>query len=333
MRFWRFLKYEMPYFFLYAAGFLIVTGVYFTDPQMNWQWDTFIYTLVLSLFVVCGFFFHRYLKNVHAIEHMDDDDAVQVSLIAETYHQSMEKMRKDHIRELNEVKARQKEHYNFIVSWFHEIKTPIAVMRLMQQTEVDPKSLDEEISRIEHYADQALYYARLDSFNQDYEIINCDLEPLIKEAVKTHSKNFISKKIRLSLQLESIIVQSDSKWLQYIVNQLLTNCLKYTAEHGEITIATKVTAGEKLLLIRDNGIGIASKDLPRIFTRGFTGTNGRHSMKSTGMGLFLAQELSYKLGHFITCTSELGQFTEMVIHFPKNHDPYHSTVRLDKKTQ
>ena len=140
MRFWRFLKYEMPYFFLYAAGFLIVTGVYFTDPQMNWQWDTFIYTLVLSLFVVCGFFFHRYLKNVHAIEHMDDDDAVQVSLIAETYHQSMEKMRKDHIRELNEVKARQKEHYNFIVSWFHEIKTPIAVMRLMQQTEVDPRA-------------------------------------------------------------------------------------------------------------------------------------------------------------------------------------------------
>lgn len=327
MRFWRFLKYEMPYLLLYAVGFLIVTAVFFTDPNMSWQWDTFIYALVLSLLLVSGFFFHRYWKNVHAAEHLHDDNAEPLSLLSETYHQSMEKMRKEHIRELNEVQTRQKEHYNFIVSWFHEIKTPIAVMRLMQQTEVEPKSLEEEISRVEQYVDQALYYARLDSFNQDYEIINCDLASLIKEVVKAHSKNFISKKIRISLQLESTIVQSDSKWLQFIVNQLVTNCLKYTADYGEITVSTKVTTEEKLLIIRDNGIGIESKDLPRIFTRGFTGANGRQSVNSTGMGLFLAQELSCKLGHYITCSSEIGQFTEMIIHFPKNHDPYLSTIR------
>ncbi|MFC5650232.1 sensor histidine kinase [Paenibacillus solisilvae] len=333
MRFWRFIKYEKPYLFVYIGSFLLVMGIFFIDPRMSWHWDTFLYASALILLLLCGFFVHRYLKNVHASEHMHDDDTEHLSLLSESYHLTMERMRKEHIRELNEVQSRQKEHYNFIVSWFHEIKTPIAVMRLMQQTEVDPKSLEEELSRIEQYVDQALYYARLDSFNQDYEIINCDLAPLVKEVIKTHSKNFISRKIRIALQLESTIVQSDSKWLQFIINQLVTNSLKYTADQGEISISTKITVEEKLLLIRDNGIGIDSKDLPRIFNRGFTGTNGRQLIKSTGMGLFLAQELSYKLGHYIICVSELGNFTEMVIHFPKNHDPYQQTVRQNAKTQ
>jgi signal transduction histidine kinase len=198
----------------------------------------------------------------------------------------------------------------------------------MQQTQVDAKSLEEEVSRIEHYVDQALYYAKLDSFNQDYEIRNCDLELLAKDLVKSHSATFISKKIRIQLDLTSTIVQSDSKWLRFILNQLLTNSLKYTEDYeGEVAISTRVTPQEKLLIIRDNGIGIDPRDLPRIFNRGFTGTNGRSHTKSTGMGLYLAQELSKKLGHYITCVSEVGQYTEMVMHFPKNHDPYLNTLK------
>ncbi|AJY75922.1 sensor histidine kinase [Paenibacillus beijingensis] len=322
MRFWRFLKYEQSYLLLYAASFLIATAVFYMESHMWWHWDSIGYALILHLLLVAGFFFHRYRKNVHAIRHMNDEDSEQLSLEAEAYHQAMEKMEKAHIRALNEVQAKQNEYYNFIVSWFHEIKIPISVMRLMRQTEVDAKSLEEELSRVEHYVDQALYYAKLDSFNQDYELINCDLEPLIKEVVKSHSRSFISKKIRISLDVERAVVQSDSKWLQYIVHQLVTNSLKYTGNHGEVSIVTRVTPQEKLLVIRDNGIGIDRKDLPRIFNRGFTGTNGRTHMKSTGMGLYLAQELSRKLGHYITCTSEVGSFTEMVIHFPKNNDPY-----------
>lgn len=327
MRFWRFLNYEKPYLILYGAGFLLVLAVFRTDPGMSWQWGTLLYSLVLLLLLLIGFLLYRYLKNVQAIERMHDEDMDNLSLEAAFYRQAMEQMEIEHIRALNEVKEKQQEYYDFIVSWFHEVKTPIAVLRLMQQTEIDSRSLEEEVSRIEHYVDQALYYAKLDSFNQDYEIINCDLMLLTKEVVKNHSKTFISKRIRIQLNLESTIIQSDSKWLQFIVNQLVTNSLKYTGEQGVITIETAVTAQEKQLIIRDNGIGIDQKDLPRIFNRGFSGTNGRAYMKSTGMGLYLAQELSNKLGHYITCLSEVGHFTEMVVHFPKNYDPYLMTLQ------
>ncbi|MFJ7471932.1 sensor histidine kinase [Peribacillus frigoritolerans] len=170
--------------------------------------------------------------------------------------------------------------------------------------------------------DQALYYAKLDNFNQDYDIKNCDLDQLVKEVIKTHSKTFISKKIRLRLQVEPTTIQSDPKWLQFILNQLISNCLKYTQEEGEIKIETGSDLKEKQLIIRDNGIGMEKTDLPRIFNRGFTGSNGRTYTKSTGMGLYLAQQLSNKLGHYITCTSEAGLYTEFVMHFPKNVDPY-----------
>lgn len=322
MRFWRFLKYEKPYLYLYAVAFVLTILVFAADPQISWRWQTFFYAMTLVLLWAAAFLLHRYVKNAQAIRRVHDEDAMPLSLEAEAYREAIEQAEVKHIRALNEVQAKQKEYYDFIVSWFHEIKTPIAVLRLMQQTEVDPRSLEQELSRIEHYVDQALYYAKLDSFNQDYEIVNCDLEQLAKEAVKSHSKTFISKKIRIRLDIPSTIVQSDSKWLLFIVNQLVTNSLKYTNDYGEISISTRVTQQEKLLVIRDSGIGIDPKDLPRIFNRGFTGANGRTHVKSTGMGLYLAQELSKKLGHFITCESAVGSFTEFTIHFPVNHDPY-----------
>ncbi|WP_232243077.1 sensor histidine kinase [Paenibacillus sp. GSMTC-2017] len=307
--------------------------VFAIDPELTWRWQTFFYALTLVLLWLIFFFVHRYLKTVRAIRGMHNEDAEPLSLESEAYHETMEQQHYQHIRALNDVQAKQKEHYDFIVSWFHEIKTPIAVLRLMQQTEVDPKSLEEEISRIEHYVDQALYYAKLDSFSQDYEIVNCNLDLLVKGVVKSHSKTFISKKIKIRLDTPSTVVQSDSKWLSFIVNQIVSNSLKYSNDFGEISIATQVTQQEKLLIIRDNGIGIEPKDLPRIFYRGFTGSNGRTYTKSTGMGLYLAQELSKKLGHYITCESTLGSFTAFTIHFPKNYDPHLSVLQSHQKTQ
>ncbi|RED58151.1 sensor histidine kinase [Cohnella lupini] len=328
MSFWRFMRYEKPYLFLSLSGFLVVVIVWLTDPNLGWQWGSFLYALTLFLFLSTGFFVYRYLHNLKVIRNMHDEETETLSLEAHRYRLEMEEMQKQHIRALNEVQAKQNEYYNFIVTWFHEVKTPISVLRLMQQTEIDAGSLDEEVSRIEHYVDQALYYAKLDSFNQDYDLRNCNLEALAKELVKSHAKTFISKKIRIQLNVQPTIVQSDPKWLLYIMNQLLTNSLKYTVEEaGEVSIDTRITPQEKQLVIRDNGIGIDPMDLPRIFNRGFTGANGRSHTKSTGMGLYLAQELSRKLGHYISCTSEVGRYTELIVHFPKIHDPYMQTLR------
>jgi len=322
MTFFRFLRYEKSYICVYLIGFMLMATVFFLDVNINFTCGTFLYAFALCTIVLIGFLVFRYQQNVRAIHNIDHEAFDRLSLEAEQMQQLMDEMRKEHIREMNAVQEKQKEHYDFIVSWFHEIKTPIAVLHLIQQTDIDANSLREEIEKIENYVDQALYYAKLDSFNQDYSIGSCDMIGIVKDTVRDHSKTFISKKVRILLPSESMSVQSDSKWLKFIVNQLLTNSLKYTDNSGEILIGTNETPQEKQLIIRDNGIGITPQELPRIFNRGFTGETGRTYSKSTGMGLYLAQQLSNKLGHYITCTSEVSSYTEYIIHFPKDDDPF-----------
>ncbi len=322
MSFLRFLSYEKPYIYLYLIGTLIPCAIFSAASDEGWAWGIFSYSLILSFIVLTGFLLLRFQQNARVVRQMKTDDYESLSLEGDYAKQYIDDLKREHIRDKNEVQTKQHEHYDFIVSWFHEIKTPIAVLRLLQQTDMDADSLREEIGKIENYVDQALYYAKLDSFNQDYNIQNCDVIQIAKELVKSHSKTFFAKKIRINLQAEALKVQSDAKWLLFIINQLLTNSLKYTGNGGEIMISVNETPQEKQLILRDNGIGISQKDIPRIFNRGFTGETGRTHSKSTGMGLYLAQELSNKLGAFITSTSELGNYTEFVIHFPKNHDPY-----------
>ncbi|GKU83895.1 HAMP domain-containing sensor histidine kinase [Niallia sp. NCCP-28] len=322
MTFLRYLTYEKPYIYLYLASFLISAAVFFTDSRDNWAWGTFFYAFALSSIVLLGFLLFRYQHNLRVIRQIEREDYDHLSLEGEFAKAHIEELKRAHIREMNRIQERKNEHYDFIVSWFHEIKTPIAVLRLLQQTDMDADSLREEITKIENYVDQALYYAKLDSFNQDYNIQKCDIVKISKEIIKSHSKTFFSKKIRINIQADQLEVQSDPKWLQFIINQLLTNSLKYTQHGGEINISVYETPQEKQLLIRDNGIGISQKDLPRIFNRGFTGETGRLYSKSTGMGLYLAQQLSNKLGHYISCMSEVGNFTQFIIHFPLDSDPY-----------
>ncbi|MCR2803310.1 sensor histidine kinase [Paenibacillus soyae] len=321
-RWLRFLAYERPYLIMSAASYLLAMGIFYADPRTKWHADTFFYGSLLWLAMTALFLAYRYYRTERSIAQMDDEDSEPLSLEAEACHQEMARREIGHIRAMNEAQAKQRDHYDFIVSWFHEIKTPISVLRLMQQTNMDPRSVEEEVARIEHYVDQALYYAKLDSFHQDYDIGSRELEPIVKKVVKQHAKTFIFKRIKVVIEIGDVHVHTDSKWLEFILSQLLANSLKYTGEDGEIVISAEETDGEKRLHVKDNGIGIDAADMPRIFNRGFAGANGRAHMKSTGMGLFLAQELSRKLGHYLTCRSEAGSYTVMTIHFPVHHDPY-----------
>jgi signal transduction histidine kinase len=330
MTFFRYLTYERPYIYLYLTCFLISAAVFFTENYDIWAWGTFFYALTLCSIVLFGFLVFRYHQHVRIKGQLGSEEYDSLSLEGELAKAHIEELNRTHIREMNLIQERKNEHYDFIVSWFHEIKTPIAVLRLLQQTEMDANSIREEITKIENYVDHALYYAKLDSFNQDYDIQKCDIIQIVKEIVKAHSKTFFSKNIRINIQADLLIVQSDTKWLQFIVNQLVTNSLKYTEQGGEISVSASETQKEKMLIIRDSGIGINQKDLPRIFNRGFTGETGRTYTKSTGMGLYLAQQLCNKLGHYISCTSEVGEYTEFVIHFPQDSDHY---LNLQKNTR
>lgn len=195
--------------------------------------------------------------------------------------------------------------------WAHQIKTPIAAMHLLLQEEDSPRSraLGEELQRIEQYVQMVLGYLRLDSESTDFVLRRCDLDAVVRQAVRNYAGSFIRKKIALDYQPLRVQVLTDEKWLRFVIEQVLSNALKYTRA-GKVTISLE---GEATLVIADTGIGIAPEDLPRVFERGFTGCNGRVDQRSSGIGLYLCRRILKQLGHGIRITSAPGQDTRVYL--------------------
>lgn len=181
------------------------------------------------------------------------------------------------------------------------------------------KSIEEEINEIENYIEQALYYARSEIANKDYYIKKCNLKDIVNEAIKKNKKTLINKKIKIeTINIEKIIY-TDSKWTQFILNQIIQNSIKYKKETSSEIICEAEEKKEKVILkIKDNGIGIKESEISRVFNKGFTGTNGRMEKKSTGIGLYLCKKLCNNLGMGIEIDSKENEWTEIKIIFPKN---------------
>ena len=205
-----------------------------------------------------------------------------------------------------ERQARSKfaENVDYYTAWAHQIKTPIASMRLCLQNEDSPiqRSLSRDLSRIEQYADMVMVHLRLDSDTTDYVIEKCDLDPIIKSAVRRFAGEFIYRGLKLRFEATGAVVLTDRKWLQFVLEQIIGNALKYTPE-GEIVIELSPPC---TLSVRDTGIGISPEDLPRIFERSYTGTNGRRGGNASGIGLYLCQKVCRRLGHGISAASTPG---------------------------
>lgn len=187
--------------------------------------------------------------------------------------------------------------------WAHQIKTPIASMRLTLQNEDSALSrkLSSDLFRVEQYVEMVLMFLRLDSQSSDYVIREYDLDTIVRQAVKKFAGEFISRKLKLVYEPISARVVTDEKWLSFVVEQVLSNALKYTPT-GSIEITLECP---KTLCIRDTGIGISPEDLPRIFENGYTGYNGRADKKASGIGLYLCKRICRNLGHGITVESAL----------------------------
>ena len=196
---------------------------------------------------------------------------------------------------------------DYYTTWVHQIKTPISIMRMTLQAEDtnEHRELLVQLFRIEQYVEMVLSYLRLDSESSDLVFQKYQLDDLIREAIHKYASQFVRKRIRLRYEPVNEMVLTDEKWLLFMIEQILSNAVKYTQE-GEVTITiTK----EKVLQIADTGIGIAPEDLPRIFEKGFTGYNGRSDKKSTGLGLYLCRMAADKLSHQIWAESEVGKGT------------------------
>ena len=211
------------------------------------------------------------------------------------------------------MNAQYQDMLDYYTLWAHQIKTPIASMRLSLQQEDTPKArqLLQELSRAEQYVGMVMVYLRLTDGGSDFVLRTCDLDAIVRQAVRRFAGEFITRKLKLCYEPLNAACVTDEKWLLFVVEQVLSNALKYTRE-GSITITME---HPKTLVIRDTGIGIAPEDLPRIFEKGYTGYNGRGDQKASGLGLYLCRTICRKLGHSITAESAPDEGTAIRIGF------------------
>lgn len=231
----------------------------------------------------------------------------------------IEKDYQEIIRKLKEEEAysRQKttSDYNNMVEyytvWAHQIKTPIASMRLQIQSEdtESARKLMGDLNRIEAYVEMVLTFLRLDSDSTDYLIKEYDLDEIIRPAIRKFSREFILKKLKLEYEPIEFKTITDSKWLSFIIEQVISNAVKYTSE-GYVRIYMSEPG---ILCIEDTGVGISEEDLPRIFENGYTGFNGREDKRASGIGLYLCKRISDNLGHKIYAESKVGEGTKIFL--------------------
>lgn len=233
----------------------------------------------------------------------------------------------------NEMLRRQQDMTEYYSMWVHQIKTPIAALKLLVDedmaaylelddiSEGDEHVINEgqkqnELFRIEQYVDMALQYTRLGAKTNDFVIERVMLDEVIKHSIHKYAKQFIHKKLRLVYDSGDIMAVTDKKWLGFVIDQLLANAIKYTKQ-GSITISVEtaidVSVESVSIIIEDTGIGISAEDLPRICEKGYTGYNGHADKHSTGIGLYLCKAILDKLGHRLVITSEAGKGTRAEI--------------------
>lgn len=200
---------------------------------------------------------------------------------------------------------------DYYTTWVHQIKTPIAAMKLQLQNEDTDfsRKLSEDLFRIEQYVEMVLMYLRLDTESSDYVFKEYELDDIVRQAVHKYARLFIRRRLQLKYQPLQAKVLTDEKWLVFVIEQILSNAIKYTSQGG-ITIELEE---ERILCIKDTGMGIAPQNLPRIFEKGYTGYNGRMDKSASGIGLYLCKRICNQLGHRIWAESVVEEGTSIKI--------------------
>lgn len=270
-----------------------------------------ILCFVLGILLMTVRFFPWYRKHLRlqtaqkSLLLMTRDLPEPASLLEKDYQSlvlSLNRMYSDKITEEQAVRSELTDYYT---TWVHQIKTPIAAMQLLLRNEdtSSGRQLKAELFRIEQYVEMVLCYFRLGSSTNDFVLQYCDLDHIIRRSIRKFAGQFIQKRISLIYEPVKCSVLTDEKWLSFVIEQLLSNAVKYTNE-GSVTISV---SSNQVLSISDTGIGISDEDLPRIFEKSYTGYNGRIDRRSTGLGLYLCQRILRRLSHPISVISEPGK--------------------------
>ena len=235
---------------------------------------------------------------------------------------SLEQIDKSMLENVNKYKYMTEDYKEYIELWIHEIKIPIATSKMVIENNKNAitKSIDEELDKVENYIEQALFYARSNTVEKDYYIRKVFLKEIVTESIKKNKSSLIQEKISIDIHDLDIEVNTDNKWIVFILNQIIQNSIKYRKkENSVIEIYANQGKENVILYIKDNGIGIKQGEITRVFEKGFTGTNGRLSnKKSTGIGLYLCKKLCNKLGIGIELNSVQNEGTKVKLVFPKD---------------
>lgn len=246
-----------------------------------------------------------------------------VYLVFMAFLNKKEEKLKNQIQELEEANlnlrndflAKEKELQEYFLIWIHQIKTPITAGKLICDSDIENenvKNIKKELIYIEDYTNMALSYLKMSNHNTDMDISLVNLDDIIRPLIKKYAILFISNNIKLEYEKLNVKVITDSKWCMVVIEQLLSNAIKYT-KNGIVSIS--FNEKENYLEIKDNGIGIKDSDLPKIFDKGYSGFNGRQNQKSTGIGLFLVKQILDKLGQKVKLESKLGEGTSVKVYF------------------
>ena len=318
-----------------VGTFLVLFAIAFKCPMPFILFFVIIWLLFPIVFLLSQYhkkkvFYSSLLKNLEQLDHkyLLSELVPEASFLeAKVFKEVLWEITKSYQEEINQYKYSVEDFKEYVELWIHEVKVPIASSLLIIHNHgiKDSQKIVDQISRIENYVEQILYYVRSENAEKDYLIKPCNPRDVVNKVIIKNKERFIYDKIKLEIEPFKQKVLTDSKWLEFILSQIFQNSMKYRSKEAKIKVSFLSRDNEVQLKIWDNGIGISKSDLPRVFDKSFTGQNGRKVTTSTGMGLYIAKKLCQKLGHKIEITSEENTFTEVTITFYQNE--FYDVVR------
>lgn len=330
MKFIDYLKEKSLSIFLFILYFSFML---FLFSLFHFTFFLYFFFIVLSLGFYCGMFFYDYVRKCHFYNHLQkqldqldkkyllselliNPHFLEGKILSETLYEANKSM-EEHIVD---YRNRLDDFKEYLELWIHEMKIPLSNLHFfLHNYETIPKEkLALQLVRLEDEVERVLFYVRSETAEKDYSIKLFSLKKIVHEVIQKQKDAFIDYKIHLELNNLEQEVKTDQKWLGFIVGQIIQNSIQYRSKKPEIHIYTVYENDILKLIIEDNGIGIPSEDLPRVFDKTFTGQNGRGT-NATGIGLFLSKRLMDQLGHKIEIESEIDIGTKVILSFYDNH--------------
>lgn len=344
MNIYHYIKDRAVLLVAWLFAFVIALLVVYLDLETGQQFvrqTSLVYAVILSLVILTAGIILDYVRQRewyremrNAMNHLSDTDFTlclqhPVTVEQRKVYDLLTRQYGAYTSEILQMRQQREQHIHFTNQWVHHMKTPVSVLHLMtQQAEQSSnaewntkewlKSVDEETERLERGLEMMLNTARLEKFELDLKVERVSLQHVIRQVINQHKKSFIRTHIFPKIIGDDLTVESDQKWLHFILTQFVTNAIKYSREKAgantlEFTI--EPTPQGAKLHVRDEGIGIAEHDLPRVFDAFFTGENGRKEGDATGMGLYLVKQVCTRLGHKVHVQSILGEGTTCTLEF------------------